>query len=187
MTPSNPYGGARQEWIDKKDGLPGEMVNDPTAQQRTDSGGNCGKPSPGPDGYTPLCLGERGTDDRKRAGDQKRGTDTLYRPGNNQLGHVGRKGAPYGGDGVRDNGQSYVDHRLVDVGDDRCQNGCNQYPSSLARGAISRATSRPDDLFIARSCPGIDQNPLAPGTKLAPEPGRTTQSRWTHESNAGPS
>src|SRR5205807_6839839 len=67
MTPGNPDGGPRQEWIDKKDGLPGEMVNDPTAQQRTDSGGNCGKPSPGPDGYAPLCLGERGTDDRKRA------------------------------------------------------------------------------------------------------------------------
>jgi hypothetical protein len=48
----------------------------------------------------------------------------------------------------------------------------------LARGAISRAASRPDDLFIARSCPGIDQNPLAPGTKLAPEPRRTTPSRW---------
>ena len=31
MTPGNPDGGPRQEWIDKKDGLPGEMVNDPTA------------------------------------------------------------------------------------------------------------------------------------------------------------
>ena len=91
--------GPAREWIDKKDGLPGEMVNDPAAQQRTDSGGNCGKPSPGPNGSTPLCLRERGTDDRKRARDQKRGTHTLYRPGNNQLGHVGRKGAPYGGDG----------------------------------------------------------------------------------------
>src|SRR5262245_9339816 len=99
MTPGNPDGGPCQEWIDKKDGLPVEMVNDPTTQQRTDSGGNRGKPSPGPDGCTPFCLGERRTDDRKRAGDQKRGTDTLYRPGNNQLGHVGRKGAPYGGDG----------------------------------------------------------------------------------------
>jgi hypothetical protein len=36
----------------------------------------------------------------------------------------------------------------------------------LARGAISHAASRPDDLFIARSCPGIDQNPLPPDTKL---------------------
>src|SRR5258708_12343296 len=96
MTPGNPDGGPRQEWIDKKDGLPGEMVNDPTAQQRTDSGGNCGKPSPGPDGYTPLCLGERGAAERKRAGDQKPRTHTLYLPAHNPFAPLWPNLPPYG-------------------------------------------------------------------------------------------
>ena len=67
-----------------------------------------------------------------------------------------------------DGGQRDVDDRLVDIGDDRCENGRNQYPSPGVRGAIGGAASRPDRLLVARPCYEIDQTGCPPRFKFTP-------------------
>ena len=88
----------REEWIDQKDHVPGEVVDDPAAEQghrRRDGR----KSRPGPDGPAALGLGEGGADDRERAGDEQRGADALHGARRDQLIDVGRKAAPDRGGG----------------------------------------------------------------------------------------
>ena len=68
---------------------------------------------------------------------------------------------------LRDRGQGDIDHRLVDIGDDRGENGRNQHPALLPGRAVDRAARRPDGLLIARPCPRIDQD-QSPPIRFAP-------------------
>src|SRR6266849_9985898 len=99
MTPGNPDGRHCEEWVDQKDGLPGEVVDDPAAQQRADRGRDCGKSGPSTDRPSSLGIWERGADNRERTRNQKRRPDALNRAGTNQQAHVRSKPAPKGGDG----------------------------------------------------------------------------------------
>ena len=58
MTQRNPDGRQCEDWVNEKDGLPSNVIDNPAAQQRTDGGCNRGKPSPGPNGSASLSLGK---------------------------------------------------------------------------------------------------------------------------------
>src|ERR1700730_4139175 len=51
LTHGDTDGGKCEEWVDEKDGLPSHVVDDPAAQQRTDSGSIVEKPA-----QVPMAL-----------------------------------------------------------------------------------------------------------------------------------
>src|SRR5260370_38539473 len=61
------------------------MFNKPAAKNGTNRGGNSREPRPGADRLTSACLVERGTDDRKTAGHEKRCSHALNTPRDYQL------------------------------------------------------------------------------------------------------
>ena len=83
----------RDRKIDKKNGAPGDVLDQPATHHGADSGSDCAKARPGPDGATAFILRKRTTDDGETAGNEERRAESLKRPGSDQLADVPSKSA----------------------------------------------------------------------------------------------
>src|SRR5476649_2429929 len=86
-----------QRNIEEKNGAPGNMFNQQSANYWPERRRDRGKTRPDADCLPPFVLPERGADDGKAAGHEQRGTDALRAPGDDELLNAGRQTAPNGG------------------------------------------------------------------------------------------
>src|SRR5476649_2589839 len=86
-----------QRNIKEKNGAPGNMFNQQSADYRPERRGDSSKTRPDADCLPPFLLPERGADDGKAAGHEQRGTDALYAACNDELLDAGHQTAPGGG------------------------------------------------------------------------------------------
>ena len=91
--PGDPEGGEAEQRVDEKDRLPGQVIDDPAAQQRADGGGDGGEARPGADGAAAFALGEGSADQGQRTGNEQRRADALQRPRGDQLRCIARETA----------------------------------------------------------------------------------------------
>ena len=91
--PGDPEGGEAEHRVDEEDRLPGQVIDDPAAQQRADGGGDGGEARPGADGAAAFALGKGGADQGQRTGNEQRRADALHRPRGDQLRGIAREAA----------------------------------------------------------------------------------------------
>ena len=92
-----------QRKIDEKHPSPRTVLGEPSAQHRTDRGGDRRESGPRPDSATALLLGKISADQSQAAGDKQRPAYSLKAPGDNKLPDVGRQSAPGRGSGEEHN------------------------------------------------------------------------------------
>src|SRR6476619_4476684 len=88
--------------IDEKDGAPGNMLDQPSARDGPNGGGDRAEARPGSNGAPPFLFGKRIADNSEAAGHQERGAKPLEGPGDDQLRYRRRKSAGGGGRGEQD-------------------------------------------------------------------------------------
>ena len=82
-------GGGERE-IDEEDPAPGNMLDEPSADDGAGSGGDGGESGPGADGASAGLFVEIGADDGEAAGHERGGADSLKTAGGDELIDVGR-------------------------------------------------------------------------------------------------
>src|SRR5437773_12521033 len=91
------------EWkIDEKDRAPGELLDQPAAEDWSNSGSNRTKARPGADRASAIFLAKRTADDGEAAGDKQRRPESLGSGGDYQRADSGSQTAPRGSRGEDD-------------------------------------------------------------------------------------
>src|SRR5207248_2973757 len=83
------------EWkVDKKDRAPGELLDQPTTEDWSNSGSDRTKDRPGADCASAILLATGAADDGETAGQEQRGAKSLGSAGDNQRANSGSQTAP---------------------------------------------------------------------------------------------
>src|SRR5947207_1686342 len=94
MAKPNPDNNERQRNVDKENGAPGNMIDKPATDDRSDGSSHGAKTGPGADRPAAILFRKSAADNGKAAGNQKRGSKSLHTARDDELTNRSGKPAP---------------------------------------------------------------------------------------------